>query len=373
MRAATGDRVKRRVMVVDDEPLMLESARMVLDKAYDVAAFEQPSHALQNVVEFRPDLAILDIQRPEMDGFELMRRLKEALPGLDVILMTGSVGEADKKLIRAIENDAFYFLIKPFERKVLLTLVDRCLEQRRLSEAERRHTRRVEGELEQARAFQRSLMPPAEGRSGDIALFGHYRSADELCGDFYDYADQSFLVADVSNHGASAAMVTGMIKLAFRSARQEDFAPVAVAERIGEAVANFPTDHFVTFFCGRVRDGRLDYVNAGHPPALYWRGDGAPQPLRPTARLVHPFIEQPPLRPATIDFPENAGVLLYTDGITEAKGEKERFEQERLEACIRRHPHGGATLVEAILKDLEAFVGARPIADDLTLLAVNRR
>ena len=64
---------------------------------------------------FKPDLAILDIQMPEMDGFQLMEELQVLDPELDVIFMTGSVHEIDAKLVKAIRKEAFYFLQKPFD------------------------------------------------------------------------------------------------------------------------------------------------------------------------------------------------------------------------------------------------------------------
>src|SRR5207249_3665801 len=80
--------------------------------------------------EFHPELAIVDIRMPDLDGFELMARLKARFPALDVILMTGSVDDLDEKLVRAIRSPAFYFIQKPFDREVLKTLVERCVELR---------------------------------------------------------------------------------------------------------------------------------------------------------------------------------------------------------------------------------------------------
>ena len=76
--------------------------------------------------EFHPELAIVDIRMPDLDGFELMAQLKARFPGIDVILMTGSVDDLDDKLVRAIRSAAFYFIQKPFDREVLRTLVERC-------------------------------------------------------------------------------------------------------------------------------------------------------------------------------------------------------------------------------------------------------
>src|SRR5947207_2163815 len=114
-----------RILVVDDEPGMLRSVERVLSRDYHVTATRQSRDAVEIAKAFHPQLAILDIQMPDVDGFELMEKLKAVDPSLDVILMTGSIHEIDGKLIRSIRKDAFYFLQKPFDREVLLTLVER--------------------------------------------------------------------------------------------------------------------------------------------------------------------------------------------------------------------------------------------------------
>lgn len=116
-----------RILVVDDEAGMLRSVGRVLGKDYNLSSARSPREAVEVARTFKPDLAILDIQMPEMDGFQLMEELRALDPEVDVIFMTGSIHEIDAKLIKAIRKDAFYFLQKPFDRGVLLTLVERCL------------------------------------------------------------------------------------------------------------------------------------------------------------------------------------------------------------------------------------------------------
>src|SRR4051794_13306651 len=99
-----------RILVVDDEPGILRSVQRVLGQDYEVAATRSPRDAVGLAAEFNPDLAVLDIQMPEMDGFQLMEKLQALNPELDVIFMTGSIHELDTKLIRAIRKNAFYFL-----------------------------------------------------------------------------------------------------------------------------------------------------------------------------------------------------------------------------------------------------------------------
>jgi DNA-binding NtrC family response regulator len=142
-----------RILVVDDEAGMLRSVERVLGQDYEVTSTRSPREAIVLAGEFKPDLAILDVQMPEMDGFQLMEELQGLDPEMDVIFMTGSIHELDAKLIKAIRQDAFYFLQKPFDRGVLLSLVDRCLELKRLDLSNREHLLRMERELGDARAF----------------------------------------------------------------------------------------------------------------------------------------------------------------------------------------------------------------------------
>src|SRR5262245_3239631 len=187
-----------RILVVDDEAGILRSVERVLSPEYKVVATGVSRDAVEVAKAFKPDLAILDIQMPDIDGFQLMERLQAIDPSLDVIFMTGSVHEIDAKLVRAIRKHAFYFLEKPFDREVLLTLVQRCLELRRLNMENRRHLQRIEKELSEARAFQQALLPPPHVRLSGITVFARCISCSELAGDFYDYtsvgSDEAILV-----------------------------------------------------------------------------------------------------------------------------------------------------------------------------------
>src|SRR5215469_15053713 len=237
-----------RILVVDDEAGMLRSVERVLAPDYRVVSMRSSRDAVGFAKGFKPDLAILDIQMPEMDGFQLMEKLQAIDPELDVIFMTGSVHELDAKLIRAIRKDAFYFLQKPFDRGVLLSLVERCLELKRLDRTNQKQLLRMEKELGDARAFQQSLLPPEFGQVGGISIFAQYIPCSELAGDFYDYValppdGAVILVADVSGHGASAAMLTGIVKSALHSASSEVYEPASVVERVANGIRAFGDHH----------------------------------------------------------------------------------------------------------------------------------
>src|SRR5262245_40137333 len=130
------DAIRPRVLVVDDEPGLLRAAERVLSPRYQVACAGLPAEALALAEEFVPDLVVCDIRMPPMDGFAPVDALRARRSDMDVIFMTGSHSDPDAQLVRSMRERAFYFIQKPFDRQVLETLVDRCLELRRLRHAE---------------------------------------------------------------------------------------------------------------------------------------------------------------------------------------------------------------------------------------------
>jgi sigma-B regulation protein RsbU (phosphoserine phosphatase) len=345
---------RERILVVDDEPGMLRTIERILSTRYDVRAVRLASAGLDAAEVGRFDVAILDVRMPEMDGFALMARLGEVQPDLDVIMMTGSTDERDARLIRAIRERAFFFLTKPFDREVLLTLVQRCLEARRLSRDNRAHVSRLECELRAAQVFQQSLLPDRTASLNGFEVSFLYEPCVELGGDFCDYvlrdnAPGAMLVSDVSGHGAPSAMITGMVKQAFHAAVQEDFAPTAVLERIVAASRLFPDGKYVTATVVRFSPASfvLEYASAGHPPGLLLGKDGSAVSLDSSAPLIHPALPEWHCEQRVVRMERGDQLLLYTDGLTEAQnGEGDDFGFERLVALAPRLA-GVVTSVEA--------------------------
>jgi len=369
--------MRPRVLVVDDEPGMLHAVRRILERHCDLVCAASAEQALSNLEDVEPDVAILDIRMPGIDGFELMERLKQRYPDADVILMTGSVGDTDQKLVRAIRGGAFYFIRKPFDREVLRTLLDRCLELRRLAGENRRHVRRLENVLTEARAFQHGLIPSASARFGRVAVDARWVPCEDLCGDFYDYGSNdgetvAFLIADVAGHGAPAAMLTGVVKFAFESCHREGYEPCAVVERIAAGIRTFRDNRFVSLFCGRINldKGHLDYVNAGHPPGLLWGREGGPTSLGPTGPIVSPVFDTATWSQERVPFGSGGRMLLYTDGVTEARGGSEFYGDERLGEVVAAVPAGGKPLLDVVTREVEAFMQGRRPDDDITLMTI---
>src|SRR5262245_22288894 len=117
-----------RVLVVDDELGPRESLRMILKPAYEIATAESGEAALETIDGFHPDVVFMDIKMPQMDGIELLQRIKSADPSIEVVMITAYASLETVK--RALTHGAFEYLIKPFSRQDLEDTARRALARR---------------------------------------------------------------------------------------------------------------------------------------------------------------------------------------------------------------------------------------------------
>src|SRR5204863_1445453 len=144
-RMSADDVLRPVALVVDDEESVRESFRLVLDQDYGVPDAPDGARALEIVRAHRVDVVLLDIRLPEMDGIEVLERLKALDESVEVILVTAV--KTVRTAVAAMKLGAFDYLTKPFEEDELLSLVRRALARRSLerevvylrSELERRH------------------------------------------------------------------------------------------------------------------------------------------------------------------------------------------------------------------------------------------
>ncbi len=116
---------RARVLVVDDELGPRESLRMLLKPGYDIETADNGHVALETLERFRPDIVIMDIKMPEMDGLELLRRVKQTDATIEVVMITAYASLETVK--HALTHGAFEYLIKPFPRQDLEDVVRRAL------------------------------------------------------------------------------------------------------------------------------------------------------------------------------------------------------------------------------------------------------
>ncbi|RLF44316.1 MAG: diguanylate cyclase response regulator [Thermoplasmata archaeon] len=127
--------MRKTVLIVDDDEYILETAKDILEeKGFEVHLAKNGASALEKAREVKPVVALLDIKLPDIEGIELLRKLKEMDPGLYVIILTGYASL--ENAIGALKEGAFDYLQKPIEWEKLLSAIERAFEKKK--EEERR-------------------------------------------------------------------------------------------------------------------------------------------------------------------------------------------------------------------------------------------
>ncbi|MCC3653995.1 serine/threonine-protein phosphatase [Streptomyces sp. S07_1.15] len=244
-----------------------------------------------------------------------------------------------------------------------------------------------------AEAAQIAVLPTPPGRIGHLSVAVRYEAAytgARIGGDLYAVQRTPYgirmLVGDVRGKGLSAVDAVTVVLGAFREAaeREADLAEVAAwienalhREAEQRARTDEETEEFVTAVLAEVpagEPGRLRIVNRGHPPPLLFPADGA-------VRLLEPETYALPLGLTSLEgerragetvvaFPPAATLVLYTDGVTEARDSAGVFYDPvaRLRGRVFTEP---AALLDTLLEDVEAHTDGRTV-DDMALLAVTR-
>ncbi len=115
----------KRVLVFDDDPLVLELIQIILEsEGHEVTLLDTADNAVQRVAEVRPDLVFLDIVMQTRHGMEVLAELREALPDIPVVLLSGAVTQVDDMPAIARGLGAYGFLEKPFDAQKLVALVN---------------------------------------------------------------------------------------------------------------------------------------------------------------------------------------------------------------------------------------------------------
>jgi len=142
---------KRLVLVVDDEPRMVRFVRMNLElEGYRVSTASNGADAVEKVRKELPDLVILDIMMPEMDGYETLERIRK-VSSIPVIMLTVKAEEEDK--VRGLELGADDYVVKPFSPRELMSRVRAALRRAEMPSPVRKTTIVIDEDL--AADFQR--------------------------------------------------------------------------------------------------------------------------------------------------------------------------------------------------------------------------
>ena len=389
------------ILVVDDTPANLQVlAGMLKERGYKVRPVPGGKLALLAAQRDPPDLILLDINMPDMNGYEVCGHLNadERLKGIPVIFISALTEPLDK--VKAFATGGVDYITKPFQMEELHARVETHLKLRRLQlELEEtnarleRANRRMSRDLEAAAKIQKTFLPCAASTVAGTQFAWDYQPCDELAGDGLNIIPLgggrvALYILDVSGHGVSSALLSVTLSRLLSppsdassilirgqdvSAPADVTPPAQVADRLNRL---FPFDletmQFATLLYGvlDVATGEFRHVCAGHAGPLYLPAGGPPvileTPGYPIGMADGPYGEQ------SCHLATGDRLYLYSDGLPDAMSPAgERFGEARLlEAIGRGRTETLRTGVPALLEEIDRWHGGERPLDDISILAV---
>jgi phosphoserine phosphatase RsbU/P len=375
---------QKSILIVDDTPINIGVISGALKDSFATKVATSGQKALAIVSEKeKPDLILLDIMMPEMDGYEVCRRLKENPDTRDIpVIFLTSQTEAEDET-KGFEVGAVDYIHKPFSAAVVKARVRTHLMLREAHAQIAQQLVEINTELEMARQIQLSILPSTTPKITGMDIVARYIPMTSVAGDFYDFivVDErhvGILIADVSGHGLPAALIASMLQVALTAQARHASEPGKVLAGLNQALCGKFQHNFVTaaYVYVDLEKNTMNYAGAGHPPLLLWRkSTGSAIQLLENGLVMGQFEE------ATYDslqVPIETGdrFVLYTDGILETTNPaQEEFGTDRFMHFMETNNKLTAgPFADALLLELARWLEQPPgegHKDDISLLAID--
>ncbi len=378
----------KHILLVDDNITSLKQAAALLRDAYKVTMVKSGQQALEFLEKYTPHLILLDIEMPDMDGFETIQRIKldERFRKIPVIFLTGNHDTATET--KGFECGAADFITKPYSQEVMLHRISLQIQLASYQNRLETEKERMTAELDVATKIQASMLPQhfeLFEKKGLFSVYANMEPAREVGGDFYDcfQVDEDHMavvIADVSGKGVPAALFMVIAKTLIKTKAKGILSPGRVLEEVNREIYDTnEEDMFVTLFLGilELSTGKFVCANAGHNPPIHLHKDGRAEYFSIKQNFILGVMPGMTFEENVVQLEENDKIFLYTDGITEAIDEKNEFYgEERLLAQLQNPQVAGMsvkTLLDYVKEQLNFFTGNTEQEDDITMLAFQYR
>lgn len=380
-----------KVLIVDDS---IDNRRLLVrtlqKSGYELAEAVDGKEALIQTREFLPDLILLDIMMPELDGYQVCAALKNdpATADIPVIFLSAKTETQDK--IKGLEIGGVDYITKPFDRGEVLARVRTQLKLRSLMKEILEKQRHLDEDLKAAAAIQASLLPQSLPELDRLRLAWKFVPCDQTGGDIFnilrlDEDHLAFYMVDVSGHGVPAAMITvsvsqmlqplaGCVKKKINLPPYYEIAsPQEVMQTLDQ---EYPFERFnkyftIVYLVADLSRGKVVYSNAGHPAPLLLHGDGRIELLDKGGTIIGlngliPFEQE------EIQLLPEDKIFLFTDGMVEFENHQgEAFGLQRFMTVLKQVASQPITRVlDSLYESIRAFGGDSPVLDDMTLLGI---
>jgi len=383
---------KPKVLIVDDTPENIQVLMETLKDQYTIVAAINGEKALKMAVaEPRPDLILLDIMMPGMDGYEVCRRLKadEQVQHIPIIFVTAKTEVEDETL--GFELGAMDYIAKPFSISVVKARVKAHLELKILRDLEAIQRAKLEtvlgmlnSELAEAADYVKFLLPEPI-TEGPVMADWRFVPSTTLGGDSlgYHWLDEDSLaiyLIDVCGHGVGAALhsVSVLNVLRSRNLPNVDFRrPEQVLAGLN---AVFPMechrDMYFTMWYGVYKPSSrlLTYASGGHPPALLIQdtaGNGSDIRELRTPNLFLGGLDGIDFEYDAVEIKPAARLYVFSDGVYEIMNKNGAYwEFDDLRAYLKDSGDRGKTTMDDLWAHVRQIAGSETLEDDFSVLEI---
>ncbi|HDN27901.1 MAG TPA: response regulator [Thioploca sp.] len=394
------------ILIVDDNPSNLGVLSDYLDEhGLKTRVATDGELALQRAQHIQPDLILLDVIMPGIDGFETCRRLKanDTTKNIPVIFMTALESVEDK--VKGFQVGGVDYITKPIQdeevlarvtthlhiQDLTLKLQKRNQEIMRLNEQLKDENLRMKSELKVAHRIQQMALPVESelNKIKELDIVAFMEPAADVGGDYYDVLPHNngdgqikIAIGDVTGHGLESGVLMLVVQTAVQSLLESGLSDseqfLNVLNRIiYNSVQRMKTDKNLTLSLLDYKNGRLR-VTGQHEEVLVVRQGGKIERID-TFNLGFMIGVVPDTKAFVshldIQLQPGDGIVLYTDGITEARNfNKKLYGVERLCEVISQNWHRSAQEIQqAVIADVRQFIGEQKVFDDITLLVLKQQ
>ena len=369
-----------RVLLVDDAKANLDILVEGLKSDHKLSLALDGEMALQIAARTPPDLVLLDIMMPGMDGYEVCRRLRQLPETAEVPIMFLSSLEEVQNKTRGFEAGANDYLTKPFDMLEVKARVRSLLKAKAYSDAVKEQ---IASELRVAREIQMGMLPhnfAGVEQAYGVGFSAVLEPAREVGGDLYGVCAAGperlvIFLGDVSGKGIPASIFMVRAITQARLLSREITEPERILARLNdELAADNPSGMFVTFLCAvfEPRSHRLTLANAGHCRPVHLPAGEPPRwavENLGTALGFEPGLE---FERTGLMLQEGDALVLYTDGVSEAfNPQEECYGNDRLLADAGAFAgHSANAITAGLLAKVRNFAASAPQSDDIAILAL---
>jgi len=382
-----------KIIVVDDELDILDFVQISLEAdGFEVITASSGQEALAKIKRELPDLILLDLMMPQMDGYEVMKILKadKQTRNIPVIMLT-ALAQVDDK-VKGLRTGADDYITKPFDLRELTLRVNAVLKRTRKAKYinplmkamgdsfTEKGVEQLGYHLETAAKIQQQLLPKESPQYENIEIAGDLKISMMVAGDFYDFIplDDDHIgiaIADISGKGVPAAMLMVMVQTILRLVCREETSPANVLKRVNDFLAmDTELEMFATMVYGVLDTKSLTftYSNGGHCPLIRVNSQKDSVDFLEKGGMLLGIFDYAEFEDETISLKANDTLVFYTDGVTEAENSSEEVygTQRLVDVIVKNLDLSAENLCRRIEEDLIEFTSTLPHSDDLTIVVI---